>query len=416
MRQWYVKKQFLNITKLNNYTVRVISNLGLECCGHRYNYPESQRSHDMKTLWCVLSNDLKSSGEFKGISNSSPTKCVDDPNTLASIAEDSLDDHNSMACEEMSTYFTGTHEVQECLEGQGEVDLHTHLANCEKNPGHKNFVPLKQLSVEHFPSGYHDNDLYDTTKALADLTVRIAVKLTSPDRPEFVPGTKDPYPCYNTRGQNSLRTGTGRVGQVDKYTERMDQTYKTYRTCPCPECDHSDTPSKVWWEVRVLTARHVVFDSSEARQSSCRLWFDDDKSPVVNIYGWKVGVSDTEEDWCSLYSVTHDVDVGDKLEEMWRRIDDLCDKVRDKYKSRRDVDKLTIIVSHPHGCSKQVSVGHWVDRQVVWGSSTRYTYTTATCPGSSGAVVYRLGCGWYGHLHSGANSGGLNYSGVEWDL
>ncbi|XP_059149796.1 uncharacterized protein LOC131936747 [Physella acuta] len=336
---------------------------------------------------------------------------LDDHNSMAS-REDSLDDHNSMASgEDISTYFTGTHEVQECLEGQGEVDLHTHLAKCEKNPGHKKFVPVNQLSVEHFPSGYHDNDVYDLTKAMADLTVRIAVKLTSPDRPEFVRGTKDPYPCYNTRGQNSLRTGTGRVWKVTKYTEGDGP----YITCPCPECDHSDTPSKVWWEVHVWTARHVVFDDSEARQSSCRLWFDDDKSPVVKIYGWKVHVSNTEGDLCGLFCVTHDVDVADKLEKMVWRFIGLRGKVQEKYESRRDVDKLTIIVSHPHGCSKQVSVGHWVDRQGV-DRLTRYTYTTSTCPGSSGAGVYRLGGRWlHDHPHSGVNSGGLNYSGVWLD-
>ncbi|XP_059161191.1 uncharacterized protein LOC131944530 [Physella acuta] len=315
--------------------------------------------------------------------------------------------------EDISTYFTGTHEVQECLEGQVEVDLHTHLANCKKNPGHKNFVPVNQLSVEHFPSGYHDNDVYDITKAIADKTVRIAVKLTSLKRPEFVRGTKNPYPCYNTRGQNSLHTGTGWVVDVIRYTEGEDG-----RTCPCPECDHSDTPSKVWWQVVVRTATHVVFDESEARQSSCRLWFDDDQSPVVKIYGWKVSWPDTEGDVCDLYCVTHDVDVGDKLEEMVWRFSDLCYKVMNKYKDRRDVDKLTIIVSHPHGCSKQVSVGHWVDRQEVdrqevGEGDTRYTYTTATCPGSSGAGVYRFGWDWGPeHPHSGTNSGGLNYSGV----
>ncbi|XP_059162534.1 uncharacterized protein LOC131945915 [Physella acuta] len=341
---------------------------------------------------------------------------LDDHNSMAS-GEDSLDDHNSMASgEDISTYFTGTHEVQECLEGQDEADLHTHLANCKKNPGHKNFVPVNQLSLEHFPSGYHDNDVYDLTKAMADLTVRIAVKLTSPDRPEFVPGTKDPYPCYNTRGQNSLRTGTGRVRWVIKYTEGMDQTYRrTYRTCPCPECDHSDTPSKVWWKVDVVTAKHVVFDESEARQSSCRLWFDEENCPVVNIYGWKVGWSDSEGDKCMLCCVTHDVDVADKLEEMVKRFDSLREKGSDKF----NMDKLTIIVSHPHGCSKQISVGHFVHRQVVGGGSTRYTYTTCTCPGSSGAMIYKLGWGWgYGsnHPHSGANTGGLNYSGVWADL
>ncbi|XP_059156693.1 uncharacterized protein LOC131941447 [Physella acuta] len=192
--------------------------------------------------------------------------------------------------EDVSKYFKGTHEVQECIEGQCEAHLDLYKKECKKS--HAGFIPVTVLSTEDFPANYRDIDLYNFTKALADLTVRVAVTFTSPDRPEFVPGTTDPYPCYNTRGQNSLRTGTGRVGVVTKYTEGMDY----YRTCPCPDCDHSDTPSKVWWEVGVVTATHVVFDSNEARQSRCRLWFDDDQSPVVKIYGCEVYVSDTEKD------------------------------------------------------------------------------------------------------------------------
>ncbi|XP_059160580.1 uncharacterized protein LOC131944089 [Physella acuta] len=341
--------------------------------------------------------------------------CNDLTNQFTGNNLDKIDDHNSNVNEEdISNFFSGTHEVQECLEGQSELDLHKHLANCEKNPGHKNFIPVNQLNLEHFPPGYHDNDVFNLTKALADLTVRVAVKFTSPDRPEFLPGTKYPYPCYNTRAQNLLHTGTAMIWQVTKYTEGDPNISRTYRTCPCPECDHSHTPSKVWWRIGVVTVRHVIFDASEARQSSCRLWFDDDISPVVKIYGWLAGYSDAEQDWCQLDCVTHDLDVAVKLEDMVGKFKGLWDKLSHKYKSRRDVDKLAIIVSHPHGCSKQVSVGLWVHRQVVGlDSRTRYTYTTCTCPGSSGAVVYKLGFEWGSyHSHSGANpnSGGLNYS------
>jgi hypothetical protein len=97
--------------------------------------------------------------------------------------------------------YIGTHEVQECLEGQGEAELHQHQTNCKKNPGHEEFVPVNKFSLEHFPPGYHDNDLYDFIKIVADLTVRIAVNITSLDRPELIPGTKDPYPCYNIRSK-----------------------------------------------------------------------------------------------------------------------------------------------------------------------------------------------------------------------
>ncbi|XP_059149683.1 uncharacterized protein LOC131936663 [Physella acuta] len=327
----------------------------------------------------------------------------------------SIDDHSNMADEQgCSTHFTGTYEVQECLEGQSEVDLHTYKLNCEKNPGHKKFIPVNKLCVKHFPPGYQDNDLCDVIKAAADLTVRIAVEFTSPDRPEFIPGTTDTYPGYSNREKNSMFTGTGLVWNVTKHTVEDDGN-----TCPCPEDVHSHTPSKVWWEVGVQTARHVVFDESEAKKSSCRLWFDEDESPVVKLHGWKEVTSNTERDWFVLQCVTHDANVVTKLEDMIKRFNGLHEKLCVKYESLRDVDKLIIIVSHPHGCSKQVSVGKWVERQVISGYQTKYTYDTCTCPGSSGALVYRVGCGRSKHPHSGANTDPnsvvLNYSGVMLD-
>ncbi|XP_059168299.1 uncharacterized protein LOC131950245 [Physella acuta] len=308
-------------------------------------------------------------------------------------AFDHKDVNMGLVSEDLQKYLTGRHEVQECSKGQTKIGLRKHFVNCKKNPGHKMFIPVKNFTTEHFSSDYRDDDLIDLTKALADLTVMIAVKFTSPDRPKFVEGTKILYPCYNTRGQDLLRTGTGWVKRVDKKTVEMNIK------CQCSECKLSDTPSKEWWVVYVQTSRHVIFDSSEVKQSSCRLWFDDDKSPGENISGWEIVGSNTKKNFCYMYYVTHDLVLGDKLENMMKRFNVLDKKVSAKYESRRDVDKLTIIVSHPHGCSKQVSVGHWVDRKVhsqeVQGKMlTWYTYTNCTCPGSSGARVYRLG--YYG--------------------
>ncbi|XP_059158165.1 uncharacterized protein LOC131942351 isoform X2 [Physella acuta] len=191
---------------------------------------------------------------------------------------------------DVTDHFRGTHEVQECLKGQTEADLHTHVANCKKNPGHTGFIPVKKFRKEHLPPGYQDSDIYDVINAFSYLTVRIAVKFTSTNRPEVVFCTKDPYPFYNIRGKNVLRTGTGAVWMV----RRIKDT-----TCPCPECKSSARPQNKWCQVWVSTARHVIFDSTEARQSSCRLWFDDDQSPVVKIYGWKAcGISTTDQDFC----------------------------------------------------------------------------------------------------------------------
>ncbi|XP_059152040.1 uncharacterized protein LOC131938144 isoform X1 [Physella acuta] len=307
--------------------------------------------------------------------------------------------------EESGVFHPGNHEAEMCY--GGEADLHKHVTGCKKNPGHKGFIPLKDFKASCLPSRYHDDDLMsETIKRLAALTVQVKTKFTSLERPEFYRGTQVPYPCYDDRGSHVMRLGTGRVWSGKKYTQSDRRG-----PCRCAKCQVSATPSKVWGKVCVLTATHVVFDDNEARQTRCVLGFDDNKSPVVSLHGWEVGYRpDIERDWCQLRYVTCDLKLIDELDKMCRRFDDLCKEVRDKYWRFVDVDKLTVIVSHPHGCPKQVSVGQWTNKRERddW---TRYWYTTCTCPGSSGASVYRLGCvgSLHHHPHSGSNSKG-NYS------
>ncbi|XP_059146792.1 uncharacterized protein LOC131934713 isoform X3 [Physella acuta] len=308
--------------------------------------------------------------------------------------------------DQTSVFIPGNHEAEMCY--GGEADLHKHVTGCKKNPGHKGFIPLKDFNANCLPSRYHADELVsETIKTLAAITVQVKTKFTSLERPAFYPGTQVPYPCYKDRGSHVMRLGTGRVCGVYKYTE-------SDRTCRCAKCQVSAASSKVWGEVNVLTATHVVFDDSEARQTRCVLGFDDNKSPVVSLDGWKVCGADIKRDVCWLSYVTCDLELVDELDKMYRRFDVLCKKVGDKYERFLDVDKLTVIVSHPHGCPKQVSVGQWTHKRERVGRYTRYWYTTCTCPGSSGACVYRLGYDrlWYQHPHSGSNSEG-NYSG-EW--
>ncbi|KAI8780377.1 hypothetical protein BgiBS90_019571 [Biomphalaria glabrata] len=319
---------------------------------------------------------------------------------------------------------TGDHETQES-EG-GEADLHKYLVGCEKNPGHSQFIPVETFTLKHLPEGFQDNDLYEYIKVTADLTVRVDVRMSSPDRPKFWPETTQPYPFYNMSERRNLRTGSGRVWHVNKFQDGVTQDGVTqdgryggygpsaYTKCWCRKCEGSNSPSNVWWEFDVYTATHVVFDAIEANHTTLRLFYDREDSKVVSVDKVSVDYVIIEDDSCWLNCVTCDENLGNKLMGMCKHFENVYWKVYKKYSASRSQHKLTFIVSHPHGCSKQVSVGQWKDRLEV-GLRSKFTYTTCTCPGSSGAYVYCLGYNdwtWFDLVHSGSFKSGLNYSGV----
>ncbi|KAH9509716.1 hypothetical protein Btru_044327 [Bulinus truncatus] len=74
-------------------------------------------------------------------------------------------------------------------------------------------------------------------------------------------------------------------------------------------------------------------------------------------------------------------------------------------------NNLAILISHPHGWPKKVSVGHYTRRvhQTNYTSGIQYTYyeyVLTSCGGSSGTPVYILGKEevWTNHPHMGSNS------------
>ncbi|XP_055866349.1 uncharacterized protein LOC106074990 isoform X2 [Biomphalaria glabrata] len=321
-------------------------------------------------------------------------------------------DQSKVQSDEVEGPLIGDHETQES-EG-GEADLHKYLVGCKKNPGHRQFIPVETFTKKHLPEGLQDNDLYKLIKLTADLTVRVDVTMSSPK-------TTQPYPFSNMSERRILRTGSGSVRNVNKFQDGVLQDlgniYKNddYTKCWCRECVGSNSPSNVWWEFKVNTAKHVVFDDIEANHTTLRLFYDrDDGSPVVSIDKVSIDKVSVEQDRCELKCVTCDETLGNKLMGMWKHFQKVWGEVCDKYRDSRSQHKLTFIVSHPHGCSKQVSVGQWKDRLELGELRSKFTYTTCTCPGSSGAQVLCLGYRYYTYsdlVHSGSKSG-LNYSGV----
>ncbi|KAK6975840.1 hypothetical protein BgiMline_022225, partial [Biomphalaria glabrata] len=308
------------------------------------------------------------------------------------------------------------YETQES-EG-GEADLHKYLVGCKKNPGHKQFIPVDEFTLKHLPEGHHDKDLYDFIKVTAELTVRVDVKMSSPHRPEFWPQTTQPYPFYNMSGKRNLRTGSGSMWRVNKFQDGdctdKDYEFTDYSECWCRKCQDSDSPSNVWWEFDVYSAAHVVFDDIEASYTILRLFYDKYDSPLVSVD--KVSVVDVSihYDVSQLKCVTCDKSIGNKLMSIVKHYRNVWHKIENKYITADSKHKINFIVSHPHGCSKQVSVGRWKEKHYV-GVKSKFTYTTSTCPGSSGAHVQCVGYNYcYSDLvHSGSLQSGLNFSGAS---
>ncbi|XP_059162125.1 uncharacterized protein LOC131945134 isoform X2 [Physella acuta] len=136
----------------------------------------------------------------------------DDDVTQSHCQTKKLKEKNTKGC-----FIPGHHEAEICY--GGEADLHKHYTSCKKNPGHVNFIPVNDFNLDHLPSRYHDVIMLELIKALSALTVLIKVKYTSLERPKTVASFSGQYPFYNNRGSDVLRTGTGRVCGVVKYTE-----------------------------------------------------------------------------------------------------------------------------------------------------------------------------------------------------
>ncbi|KAI8771501.1 hypothetical protein BgiBS90_028220, partial [Biomphalaria glabrata] len=315
-----------------------------------------------------------------------------------------------------------THEI-EILESS-EADISKLYVDCQKNPGHKKFVPVSRFTIKDLPEGYQDALLCLLVKAVADLTVRIRVDALSPRRPKFWPNTETPYPFHGEKN-NIVRCGSGQITAykyVNGYgTDGFGNSYhyflgsrikQPYKTCPCEECQQSPEPSTIWWDILVHTATHVVFDHIEARSVMCRLFYDDVNSAPIILANSPVCFANEEHDKTILKFVTCDPLLGGALYKKVKYCFGLWQRIWEKFKYD---DKFIFIVSHPHGFTKQVSFGKLIqEKQEVIDYTEDYdlsklAYTTCTCPGSSGATVHCLGFD-NGHCHSGT------FKGTKWNF
>ena len=304
--------------------------------------------------------------------------------------------------------------------------------------------------VDSLPCSEGDQ-VREWVRVTADLTVKLRVVYTSQDRP-------DGYPLCGNRGESDPRVGTGWIYRVDS---------KINEPCPCDKCDGQEV--RKYWRFLVHTARHVVYNTEEAKRTRVDLLYDDETSrkdgKVVSVWALRVVMSNAGNDRCDMECVTHDEGIGKMVESLYRRWLSLTVAIRSRSRpiyskkpsllerlrraeatrprSRPIYSKnsslsgegqgFTLIISHPHGQAKKITLGK--RRPTVKDDNYYYQeYETATCPGSSGAPGFELYTkgddvglrnnvfgylGYLGYIHSGTQSSSvstdqINYGYFDW--
>ncbi|GFR74665.1 hypothetical protein ElyMa_005760200 [Elysia marginata] len=165
------------------------------------------------------------------------------------------------------------------------------------------------------------------------------------------------------------------------------------------------------WLVFVETSLHVVYDTKEARNTVMDVFYDTNSSSMrsLSLYGFCVSERYEEEDRCILKCATHNEELVRRLSAAEakrynlnkalgkpnQRSYEQCQPNTENASLSPQTFRLAIVIGHPHGRSKTISVGHWTQRVKTPTSKesalTHYLYDTPTCKGNSGGAVMTFG-------------------------
>ncbi|KAK0050053.1 hypothetical protein Bpfe_020604 [Biomphalaria pfeifferi] len=134
-------------------------------------------------------------------------------------------------------------------------------------------------------------------------------------------------------------------------------------------------------KVEVCTAKHVVSNDNEAKKTRCRLYFDGRESRKVVLKGATESASDLNNDWCKFLC---DVD-SQEIEQIRENLQTFEIELGNKKRKKMNRKRKVILISHPHGGYKYISMGD----QIIEIDGIKYD--TPSCKGCSGGYIIPVG-------------------------
>ena len=208
-------------------------------------------------------------------------------------------------------------------------------------------------------------------------------------------------PFHNHGGTSLPHSGSGYCSSPVPYGDKCINIFRAipepllhphpYHNFPCHWFRRThDKPTSLpkpdeWYELCIITAKHVVYNNEEARSTRVDFFCDDENSEcngkMKTAYGYEVDNELPGSDVCLLRCFTQDKDLIRQVEKTFAIMTGISLNLK-------SAPFTTLIVSHPHGMPKHITVGE--KTQECPTESVPLTYTTSTCPGSSGAPVLFL--------------------------
>ncbi|KAH9500379.1 hypothetical protein Btru_071663 [Bulinus truncatus] len=221
---------------------------------------------------------------------------------------------------------------------------------------------ITNFNKRKLPEEFQYDDIEDYIKTVGKLTVKIhqvAERQTDTDR---------------LLGDTTW-TGTGKVISAKKYPENSKS---------------SDAHPERCGEIKISTARCMKGEDTDVNRTTCTFFYDE--SPNNDAVELLVSSTGLENDNHILTCYSDDTNLLEKLENLLKHTDTLENEIHGRYKRKTSKSKIAILISHPNGGTKMVSVEKWKkEKKSTPKSRNESNHDTSACTGSCGAPKIVLG-------------------------